>query len=759
MHYWILLCVAAVAFAQPPRMLMQSPIERPEPDGYTKVFINPPAFRWPLGRGGPYELQIARTADFERATNVAAGQDTFHRPPEPMNAGEWYWRVRTTGGEWGAAVRFRIPEDAVQWPIGSWSGALDRIPREHPRLWVRPRDIRSLREKAAGPLKDYIARWKHSASRYLNEPLPLDKDKPVPEAATFEARTALRVSSLTDAYKTTDPAAELAFLYLVTGDEQFGAEAQRRALAAARLDVDGYTSLRVSDFANGSIIEGVARVYDALYAILSEDERRLMREMLRARCARTFAHYRPALEQRSFNAHAWQRTLMQAAAGALAIYGEVPEAREWLDWSLRLSAATFPWWGGRDGGSAEGAGYYLTGALSSLALRDFFFTATGVDLAVNPWFRGNARYLIYSHPPQGLRSSFGDNNNARSAPGAVQKLMGLRLAEMFGDGCAAAYAGGIPDELPVGRSAWLVAAWAPFSKPGACDLRDLPPAAAFRDIGVVLMHSAMADPRRNIFFEFKSSPYGSHNHAHADQNSFNLAVAGDPLIVDSGYYAEYGDAHHTGYTVRTKAHNAILIDGEGQAHRNLDAYGQIARFEQGDGFSYALGRAAQAYHHVAMQRADRHVLWLQPGTFLIADDLAAEDGKPHRYEWLLHAASEMHVDEAARTVLVRNGSGRALVTFLAPGDLRLKQTKGFDPPPKPWMRAAKRSFPEQWHVTATPSRPAATERFLVAIQVLLNEEGGFAPLKELSGNQHLRRAWRDWLPVRGWQWEQFARER
>jgi hypothetical protein len=73
------------------------------------------------------------------------------------------------------------------------------------------------------------------------------------------------------------------------------------------------------------------------------------------------------------------------------------------------------------------------------------------------------------------------------------------------------------------------------------------------------------------------------------------------------------------------------------------------------------------------------------------------------------------------------------------------------------MRASKRSFPDQWHLTATPLQQAPEERFLVAIQVSLDPSGRFAPLRNLSGNPNFRRVWAEWLPTRGWRLETLLR--
>lgn len=72
---------------------------------------------------------------------------------------------------------------------------------------------------------------------------------------------------------------------------------------------------------------------------------------------------------------------------------------------------------------------------------------------------------------------------------------------------------------------------APLARPP----RDLPQALLMRDIGWAALHSDLADRERNIMVQFKSSPFGSFSHSHADQNSFVLEAFGRPqalLILD-----------------------------------------------------------------------------------------------------------------------------------------------------------------------------------------------------------------------------------
>src|SRR5690606_31511710 len=63
---------------------------------------------------------------------------------------------------------------------------------------------------------------------------------------------------------------------------------------------------------------------------------------------------------------------------------------------------------------------------------------------------------------------------------------------------------------------------------------------------------------------FRSSPWGSHSHSHADQNGFVIHDNGEILAADVGYYTYYGDEYHSQWSYTSNTHNTILVNGEGQ---------------------------------------------------------------------------------------------------------------------------------------------------------------------------------------------------
>jgi hypothetical protein len=735
---------AAVGFA-----LRQSIPQFPEPNGARPLDVNPPTFRWPGHWRLPYSLQVAREgAGWDAGLEFSGIRETFYRPTEPLEPGRWRWRWRLEGDSWSQAETFEVEATTARWPIPPWEETFSRFPRRRPRILIGPDDLPALRANAAGPFKEAIEDLAQSRRKLIGAELSLAEDKAVEEVGDRRASTIRRVSSKKDAGGLMGRVGDLAFLALLLDRDDFAEEAIRRTMAATRLDPKGYTAHGISDFANATIVKNAAITYDYLHDRLSAQQRRAIRETILAR----IFQYKPQLEQRTFSAHGWQHVILDLTAGALAIWDEEPEAREWLEWSAKMFVAFYPWYGGADGGSAEGANYYTgTNLWQSLETLQFWRAAAGIDLAGNPWFRANPWFLMASHPPGGPLSSFGDHQPGESPPSSRKAAAALAMAALHDNPDVAAYADVVLDgDAATDPSKLLSAApspacyllWGPYD-PGRADrLRELPPARVFRDIGVAYVHSDFADPGRNVMFEMRSSPYGSFNHAHADQNSFNIAAFGEKLIVDSGYYTSYGDTHHYGWTVTTRAHNAILVDGQGQPSRNLDAYGRIVAFDQGDDWAWIVGDASTAYREPALERFHRHAVWLAGDaiqTYVIFDSLAARDGKPHEFSYLLHFAFEPRVNAEGLRATVTGEKGQARISWLTPQSLKFSLTDQFDPPAENWRPDKQgKDFPSQWHLAAVPPDKAPEQRFLAVIQTARADAAPDWPEPQRLGDDGVR---------------------
>ena len=140
----------------------------------------------------------------------------------------------------------------------------------------------------------------------------------------------------------------------------------------------------------------------------------------------------------------------------------------------------------------------------------------------------------------------------------------------------------------------------------------LPGSRVFHGVGWAALHSNLSQPNEDTFLLFKSSPYGSVSHSHADQNAFCIMKGGRALAIPSGYYGpSVGMPHHSEWTQSTKANNCVLVDGEGQTTGDRKAAGRIVAFEDRQGYSYVSGDAAAAYGG-RVRRFERHIFFYVP---------------------------------------------------------------------------------------------------------------------------------------------------
>ena len=192
----------------------------------------------------------------------------------------------------------------------------------------------------------------------------------------------------------------------------------------------------------------------------------------------------------------------------------------------------------------------------------------------------------------------------------------------------------------------------------------LPGARHFPGTGLAAFHTALGDREKDISLVFRSSPFGSVSHGHADQNAFVIEAFGRGLALATGFYPWYGSPHHHDWTRATRAVNSVLVNGEGQVRRSWEARGRITGFSTDERFDYVAGEAGAAYGG-KLERFSRRILHIKPGVFVIFDELVAP--KPSTFQWLLHTVNKPEV-ESGRMV-VCNVPAAMEVRMLAPAGL------------------------------------------------------------------------------------------
>ena len=168
-------------------------------------------------------------------------------------------------------------------------------------------------------------------------------------------------------------------------------------------------------------------------------------------------------------------------------------------------------------------------------------------------------------------------------------------------------------------------------------------------------------------------------HAHCDTLSYELAINGRRVIVDSGVF-DYEASSERAYARSTRAHNTVLVDGEEQSEiwgrfrvarraKPLRAFceklvnGSVMFEGAHDGYARLSGRPIHK----------RHISYDGQGSWVIKDML--EGRGTHRMESYIHIHPDFQVAQREAGIRVGdpNGSTIAMIEALGPSQMRVEQ--------------------------------------------------------------------------------------
>jgi hypothetical protein len=116
-----------------------------------------------------------------------------------------------------------------------------------------------------------------------------------------------------------------------------------------------------------------------------------------------------------------------------------------------------------------------------------------------------------------------------------------------------------------------------------------------------------------------------------------------------------------------------------------------------------------------------------------------EAPEPATYQWLLHARSEMTLDEGQQTVRISSDDARLHTQLLQPTDLSFEQVKGFPVEPE-------RGGSDHFHFTADTVDPAESAVFHSVLTAYRAGDSGRVPeaeVLEAEGGAAVRLQWPD----------------
>lgn len=716
---------------------------RPASGGLSET--TPPSFSWRPQQGVvAWELECGRGERVEDLEYRAAGLEfNVHCPPRVFPPGVYTWRYRGVDKQgaktnWSRARTFTIFDRAVQMPMPPRRELLGRIPKSHPRLFVRPEELPRLRELAQGELSGRFQKLAARCERLLADPPPTAEPQKYPPGMVSGSPEwkALWWGNRTYTIAALDGAATLGFTRLLGGKEEYGQLARRILLDCARWDPLGATGYRYNDEAGMPYAYYFSRTYSFVHDLLSEEDRQICRRVMHLRGKEMYEHLCPRHLWRPYSSHSNRAWHFLGEVG-VAFQGEIEGADDWVWFAMNVFYNVYPVWSDDDGGWHEGVSYWSSYIGRFTWWADVMRSAMGINAYDKPYFAKVGYYPVYLMPPGKVGGGFGDGASRYRASQLVPLVS--QLAAQAGNRHWQWYVEqmGGPDETPgyVGFVRGTLPKVEPQSPEG------LPSSRLFRGIGQAALNTTLTDADQDVQVIFKSSPMGTRSHGNAANNSFVLWAYGQRMLVRSGHYYLYGGPHHRDWVWSTRSLNNVTVGGQGQVKRSAAAKGEIVAFKTTPSIDVVVGEAGGAYRdgEVAggrrlLDRFTRAVLFVKPELLIVFDRLAAPE--PATFEYWLHAVNQFAVD-GQRNIAARAGDVVCEIDVLAPEGLTLTQTDQYDP--NPWPQITTR----EWHLTAVTPSPAKTAEFVAVYRphresqavprtaVLRQIEGGYVLSAEL----------------------------
>uniref|UniRef100_A0AB33JD93 DUF4962 domain-containing protein n=1 Tax=Prevotella sp. GTC17259 TaxID=3236795 RepID=A0AB33JD93_9BACT len=744
--------------------LMHEMRATPSPADGDEITRRAVAFQWPLGVQLPvatgldglesdrptpkksftYKIRYSRKPTFPDAETVEhTTKYPFYNTEKPLARGTWYWQYGYVEGRkvhWSNTLKLVMNPTADYFCPPSVQTLLSRMPDAHPRVLVLKADWEQLRARKALP--EY--RWYcKKADRVMQGEMQqignirtarlkhLTNEMQVKAYLTRESRRIIDKEE-------TDCNA-LIRAYLLTKQAAYAREAMKRILVM--MDWDRNPNVK-GDFNDATLLSLASTAYDSFYDLLSADEKVRLLDVIRTKARKMYQHYQNRLENHIADNHVWQMTLRILTMAAVSVYGEEPEAAEWLRYCYGVWLTRMPGLNA-DGAWHNGDSYFTVNTRTLIELPYFYSRVTGFDFFADPWYRANVYYTMYQQPPFSKSGGNGSSHQKKLKPTGARIGYLDALARLTVNTHAADYVrrtmradSTILKGAFGGKSADL--SWFRLlchrELPEGDGLDRLPPSYIFPESGLASGMTDWHDYRQNAMWSFRSSPYGSTSHALANQNAWNTFYGGESLFYSSGHHVAFIDPHSVYCHRGTRAHNTILVNGMMQ-RIGTEGYGWMPRWYAGREVSYVLGDASNAYgevvselwknraavsdvhfdeahgwgkNHVKTYR--RHLVSLgRTGIIFVYDELEADE--PVEWSYLLHAVLQpITVEQRDRCVKIStsNTHGISDAYLFSSGSLTTDVTDRFFCQPVSWLRADEKgkmeTYSNHWHFTAKTAK-------------------------------------------------------
>jgi hypothetical protein len=674
-----------------------------QPRHQTAIATNPPVFAWkPFENAAAYKLVISRNVQFTDTTLYINNlQESIFLPDKALDPDRYYWKWGTKERE-SSVFSFDVPTTAVVLPVphvGEW---LQRFPKKHPRIYIRPEDLDELRRSRFDSRQASWRFLKQQADSLLNEPHEIEEPAFLPDIKEdYEKWFSVFFDAMWESRHFVKGAETLALAYLSSGDTLYARAACRRMAFISKWDPYGSSYIGHNDEPHMSVIWHGPQACDWVWDQFTPEERALVIEQFyqRGKMTYEYMHDRGAFGVTRFDSHSG-REIVFLAMTALVFHDHIPEAGKWLQWLRPVLCGIWPIWAGEDGAWAEGPSY----ATAYVTIMTMFATAlkhgADVDLYQRPFWKGHARWRQYCWPPYAEWLGFGDHTERWQSNWNRNADLVEHIALETGMGAIESYIEAMRREAkkspqtPAARNLpglmsqkYLL----PAENKRASSQKPLAEVRIFADAGWAAIRTHLQQPQKDIAFVFRSSPYGAISHSHASNNDFFLHVGGNIMLMPSGYYSGYGSGHHAHWVWHTKSHNCLTLSDAPQLLRSHDSRGAIIAPYEDDNLIYFQGNADPSYQTRAM-RCRRHVVFLKlHHCFLLVDEFIAKPGVVSSLQWNVHSWSPFTIDDEKNRFIVERRDSKVEGYFLYHQNAFFTRSEGWEPPP-----AQVKQSREQW---------------------------------------------------------------
>lgn len=706
--------------------------KEPYPQKENIIYFNPAPLLVPfdMKQSDLLQFNLSQDRNFRGKDDIMSKPVPWcmFNPHKVLDTGVWYWRFRSvskTGEEmpWSKTYSFTVEESTPRFATPAFEVLLENIPKDYPRIYC------------------FLGGNLEEARKHV-------RSNPEFWVMIDDARDALAMDFTTDT---------LPYRHVFAMSENF----DKLYTAYLMLQYDVYAKKMISnvrclltrvpdkefienDFKAGELVYLLSAAYENFYDRFTDGERLRIESIVMDVLKHYYDNRLVGREENMFfDEHIWQFEVRRFLQASLVFYDKYPDAKEYLEyyyelWNTRGPATGF----NRDGSWHNGANYFSANAVSLCYLPALFSYLTDTDFLQHPWYKNAGKGLVYTWLPGSLSDGFGDGHEKmNNKPLRIRSAFADFLARTAKDPYAAWYSSAnnlYEDEFET-RLYRLASG---KERPANIELpADAPKAVWFMDCGEMVANSDLENLEKNVSLSFRSSPFGSGNHTHSNQNAFNLHYGGHAVYRSVGHYMNFCDPHNLLSYRNTRAHNTMLINGIGQPF-TPEAHGYIVRMFNGDNISYALGDASDAYCGISnirlwknsfdkynlnqgpengfgettLKKYRRHIFLLHPNKVVVYDELEADE--PVRWDWLLHSPVKFDIN-ANECILkaVNEGYGFSSVAQLFSSQMvSISQTDKYAAEPN--MENAERGedFTAPWTLTASFG-PGKSNRILTVIQI------------------------------------------